>query len=79
MLLNALLQVLISVAQWFVSLFPSGTANVSSLQGAFSDMGFLRLVVPFGTLSEVVGVAVGIVAVVYIVQAVIWAWKLVKW
>ncbi len=77
--LLALIKVFVSVATWFVKLFPSGTPHLSVIESALSDMGFLRLVVPFGTLGAVIGIGVGIVAVVYIIRAVVWAWLLVKW
>lgn len=79
MVLLALVKVFVAVATWFVELFPAGTPHLSVITSAFADMGFLRLVVPFGTLGTVIGIGVGIVAVVYIVRALVWAWMLVKW
>lgn len=79
MVLLALIQVFVSVAVWFVDLFPVGTAHLSVIESALGDMGFLRLVVPFGTLGDVIGIGVGIVAVVWVARAVLWFWRLVKW
>lgn len=79
MVLLFLVNVLVKVAVWFVDLFPSGSPHLSVIQSAFSDMGFLSLVVPVGTLGSVVGIGVGAIAVIWTVRALVWAWKLVKW
>ncbi|MHB0929265.1 MAG: hypothetical protein ACYC3W_10280 [Candidatus Nanopelagicales bacterium] len=79
MILQALVSVLVAIAVWFVDLFPVGQPNLAIIEGALSDMGFLRLVIPFGTLAAVVNVAVGIWVVVWVAEALIWAWRLVKW
>lgn len=80
MVLLALVKVFIAVAKWFVSLFPAGVPSGFHIIGAsLDDMGFLRLVVPFGTLSSVVKIGVGVMVVVWLIEALVWAWKLVKW
>lgn len=80
MVLLALVKVFVALAMWFVSLFPSGQPHhLTSLIAAFKDMGFLGLVLPFGAIGSAVGIAVGIVTVTWLISALIWAWKLVKW
>lgn len=79
MVFLAIIKLFTAIATWFVNLFPEGAPHLTVITGALDDMGFLRLVVPFGTLFSVVGIAVGIMAVVWLITALVWAWKLVKW
>jgi hypothetical protein len=79
MVLLSLIKMFVALGVWFVGLFPSGQPHLSLVASAFSDMGFLRMVVPFGTLGSVISIGVGIVGVVYLVRALVWFWMLVKW
>lgn len=79
MVLLALLKVFVAFGLWIVQLFPKGSAHVGVIQSSLDSMGFLRLVLPFGTLSTVVAIAMGIVSVTWVISAFVWLWKLVKW
>lgn len=79
MIVNLIVKVLTTIATWFVDMFPKGQPHLGVLESAFHYMDWIGIVVPVGTLVTVMGIGVGITAVVWIIQAIIWAWKLVKW